>query len=172
MDYTKLIDIAAYTLPALITAGVSYFFFQKHTENEENRRNYLLLKESRKEVLPLKIQAYERMALFLERTNPIKLVLRVAPQGADKNAYENLLIQTIEQEFEHNLTQQIYISDACWEIINKAKNAVIQNIRWTTTQVENAQELRERILTDLASEKDVPNVIALSYLKTEIQHYL
>jgi len=167
MDYSKLIDIAAYTLPSIITGGVAYYFFNSYLKNEDGRRRYLLHKDSQRHALPLRLQAYERMALFLERINPGKLLVRVAPLSTDKNDYEALLIRHIEQEFEHNLTQQVYVSDECWNIIITAKNTIIQTIRKTTLQAENADKLREMILMDLA-EKQSPTVLALSYIKNEI----
>lgn len=167
MDYSKLIDIASYTLPSIITGGVAYYFFNSYLKNEDGRRRYLLHKDSQRHALPLRLQAYERMALFLERINPGKLLVRVAPLSTDKNDYEALLIRHIEQEFEHNLTQQVYVSDECWNIIITAKNTIIQTIRKTTLQAENADKLREMILMDLA-EKQSPTVLALSYIKNEI----
>lgn len=171
MDYSKLIDIAAYTLPSIVTGGVAYYIFNSYLQNEEGRRRFLLHKESQKTALPLRLQAYERMALFLERINPGKLLVRVAPLSTDKNDYESLLIHHIEQEFEHNLTQQVYISDECWNVILTAKNTIIQTIRKTTLQVENADKLREKLLTDLL-EKQSPTVLALSFIKNEITKIL
>ncbi|ESU21203.1 hypothetical protein FEDK69T_25700 [Flavobacterium enshiense DK69] len=171
MDYSKIIDIAAYTLPSIVTGGVAYYIFNSYLKNEEGRRRFLLHKESQKTALPLRLQAYERMALFLERINPGKLLVRVAPLSIDKNDYESLLIHHIEQEFEHNLTQQVYISDECWNIILTAKNTIIQTIRKTTLQVENADKLREKLLTDLL-EKQSPTVLALSFIKNEITEIL
>lgn len=167
MDYSKLIDIAAYTLPSLITGGVAYFFFNAYLKNEDGRRRFLLHKDAQKNALPLRLQAYERMALFLERINPGKLLVRIAPLSTDKVDYEALLIRHIEQEFEHNLTQQVYISDDCWNVILTAKNTIIQTIRKTTLKAENADKLREMILTDLM-EAQSPTVLALSFIKNEI----
>ena len=129
MDTTKIIELLSYTLPALITGAVAYYFFQMHTKNEEGRRRFVLQKELQKNALPLRLQAYERMVLFLERINPTKLLIRITPISENKNDYENYVIAQIEQEFEHNLTQQIYMSDDCWTIIMTAKNATIQMIR-------------------------------------------
>ena len=169
MDSSKWIELLAYTLPALITGIIAYYFFNAHLKNEEGRRRYLLQKELQKEALPLRLQAYERMALFLERINPAKLLIRIAPFSYDKNAYENFLIQQIEQEFEHNLTQQIYLSEDCWTVITTAKNSIIQNIRKATMseKVDTSHKLREVILSNLL-DKQSPSYIAVSYLKTEV----
>jgi RNase H-fold protein (predicted Holliday junction resolvase) len=169
MSNQELFQLLAYTFPAIITAVIAYFFFKMHTENEEKRRRYLLHKEHHKDVLPLRLQAYERMALFLERIHPSKLLIRVIPFSTDKNDYERLLIHHIEQEFEHNLAQQIYISDECWTVINTAKSTTIQNIRRAnmSEKVDSANKLREVILSDLL-DKTAPSQTALSYVKSEV----
>jgi hypothetical protein len=169
MDTTKIIELLSYTLPAIVTGLVAYYFFDLHTKNEEGRRRYLLNKQAQKNALPLRLQAYERMSLYMERINPTKLLIRIAPISNDKNDYENLIITQIEQEFEHNLTQQIYMSDECWTIIVTAKNATIQMIRKASIngRVDNADKLREVVLSDLM-EKQSPSNAALAYIKNEV----
>lgn len=173
MDTLKIIELLAYCLPALITGIVAYSFFKNHTKNEEGRRRYLLQKEAQKNALPLRLAAFERMALFLERLNPTKLLTRIVPFSSDKNEYETFVIMQIEQEFEHNLTQQIYMSDECWTIIVTAKNATIQMIRnaGKNERVDSADKLREIILSDLM-EKQSPSNAALAFLKHEVNEFL
>ena len=169
MDSTKIIEILAYTLPSIITGGVAYYLFNSYFKDQQNTRRWLIQKEVQKEALPLRLQAYERMSLFLERINPTKLLIRTAPISPDKNDYENLIIAHIEQEFEHNLTQQIYMSDECWTIIVTAKNATIQMIRKAnrSERVDSADKLREVVLNDLM-EKQSPSNAALAYIKNEV----
>lgn len=171
METTKIIELLSYTLPAIITGVVAYYFFNLHTKNEEGRRRYLLNKDTQKDALPLRLQAFERMTLFLERINPGKLLIRLSPNSENKNDYENLLISSIEQEFEHNLTQQIYMSDECWTVIVTAKNATIQMIRRTnmSDRVDTANKLREVIMNDLM-DKQSPSAVALSYIKNEVKY--
>ena len=119
--------------------------------------------------MPLRLQAYERMALFLERITPSKLLIRVTPISSDKEQYESLLIQNIENEFEHNLSQQIYVSDKCWNIISAAKNATIQIIRKASLleKTDTANKLREVVLTEMM-ERHSPSDAALSFIKQEV----
>ena len=169
MDSTKIIEILAYTIPSLITGGVAYYLFNSYFKDQQNTRRWLLQKEAQKDALPLRLQAYERMSLYLERINPTKLLIRIIPLSNDKNDYENLVISQIEQEFEHNLTQQIYMSDKCWTIILTAKNATIQMIRMAAQKetVENANQMRELILNDLL-EKQSPSNAAFAFIKQEV----
>ena len=116
----------------------------------------------------MRLQAYERMALFLERIAIPSLVVRVAPKSSDKVAYENLLISSIEKEFDHNLSQQIYMTDECWNVIKAAKNATIQIIRSAgMSEADSADKLREDILNQ-TMEKQSPSATALSFVKKEI----
>ena len=169
METTKIIELLSYTLPAIITGVVAYYFFNLHNKNEENRRSFLLNKEAQKDALPIRLQAFERMTLYLERINPTKLLIRITPISEDKNDYENYVIAQIEQEFEHNLSQQIYMSDECWTIIVAAKNTTIQMIRRAnlSERVDSANKLREVILNDLM-DKQTPSNTALAYIKNEV----
>ena len=169
MDNSKILEILAYTLPSIITGAVAYYLFNSYFKDQQNTRRWLLQKENQKDSLPLRLQAYERMALFLERINPSNLLIRITPFSSDKNQYENLIIEHINQEYEHNITQQIYLSDECWTIIQTAKNTTIQNIRKTNMneKVDSANKLREAILRDLLDSQS-PSTIALSFLKDEV----
>ncbi|MCX6171946.1 MAG: hypothetical protein NT048_03795 [Flavobacterium sp.] len=173
MHTDKLLELAFYTLPALITGTVAYYLFDNYFKDQQNTRRWLLQKENQKQSLPMRLQAYERLALFLERINAAKLLIRVAPLSDDKNDYERLLIHHIEQEYEHNLAQQIYVSEECWTIITTAKNTTIQNIMKTnmSEKVDNAHKLRETILNDLLNSQSSSS-IALSYLKNEVKNIL
>lgn len=173
MNTDKIIELAFYTLPALITGGVAYYLFNSYFADQQNTRRWLAQKENQKLSLPIRLQAFERLALYLERINPAKLLLRVAPMSDNKTEYENFLIQHIEQEFEHNLSQQIYVSDNAWTIILTAKNTTIQLIR-KSAKNENfttSHQLREGILSDLVN-VEAPSNIALSFLKSEVSDIL
>ncbi len=169
MDSERVIDMFLFAVPSLITGLIAYYFFKEHTKNEDGRRRFLLKKELQVNALPTRLQAYERLTLFLERISPSRLLIRVSPSNLNKEDYESLLIQTIEQELEHNLTQQIYVSEKCWNIISAAKNATIQLIRKASLleKTTTADKLREVILTEMM-ERRAPSDAALSLIKDEI----
>ncbi|HET8810279.1 MAG TPA: hypothetical protein VFM65_08450 [Flavobacteriaceae bacterium] len=169
MNETDLLQFFFNLLPALIVAVVAYYFFSLHVENENRRRRFALRKENQKKALPLRLQAYERMALFMERISPGSLLLRLKPVNDNKHDYENMLIKSIEQEFEHNIAQQIYISEECWNAIKASKNATISIIRKSnmSEKVDSPDKLREVILTDLLDKK-APSEAGLAYIKNEV----
>ncbi len=168
MTGDQIFQLFAYLLPSVVTGAIAFYFFRMHTNNEEGRRRYLLHKDTQATTLPIRLQAYERMALFLERISIPSLVVRVAPKSADKDAYEKLLIKNIENEFEHNLSQQIYLTDECWNIIKAAKSATVQMIRKAAmSETDSADKLREDVLTE-TMDKQNPSATALAFVKKEI----
>ena len=168
-EATQVISYVAYLLPAIVVGIVAYYFFKGHTANEEGRRRYLVQKEAQKQVLPIRLQAYERITLFMERTDLTKLLVRVKPFSDSKEDYENLLINNIEQEFEHNLSQQIYVSPECWNIVNAAKNATIHIIRQGNMHVKegNVDKMRQYLVQQFMEEAS-PSQKALAYIKKEV----
>ena len=84
MNSERIIDLILYAIPALITGIIAYYFFKEHTKNEDGRRRFLLHKDIQVNALPLRLQAYERMTLFLERISPNNILVRVVPKSSNK----------------------------------------------------------------------------------------
>ena len=151
-------------------ALVIIYKFLKDYLSYQNKNKFLSRNDSIKsDILKVKLQAYERLALFLERISLTNLLTRVPPISTKKEDYQYLLIQTIEQEFEHNMLQQIYVSEECWNIILTAKNSNIQYIRNcdTSNNTLTADKFRELVLTMTINDTS-SSVVALSYLKNEV----
>jgi len=170
MNNNNIIQLFFYILPAIIVGLVAFYFFRMYMLNEEKRRMFLIRKENQKEALPLRLQAYERMALYLERISFGKLLIRIKTDNLTAEEYANVLTSNIEIEFEHNLAQQIYITGECWNVIKTSKNATIGIIRKTLKQEEitSADKLREVILSGLM-EQQAPTETALDYIKKEVR---
>ncbi|MBA6157037.1 hypothetical protein H3Z83_10955 [Tenacibaculum sp. S7007] len=164
----KIIEGLAYALPALITGGVAYLILSRFIEQDNNEKKFNALVDKKRESLPIKLQAYERMLLFCERINPTKLLLRVNPIGTDTNSYLQLLIGNIEQEFEHNLVQQLYISEDSWKAVLAAKLSIIAKLRKVAETAETAKDLRENVLIDY-SQSENPTQTSIAYLKQEVK---
>ena len=170
---TELLEILKYTVPSLVSGAVAYYFFKEFAKSDANLQNFLQLKEDKKFSKTLRLQAYERMTLFLERISPANLVVRIKAQNENKQAYELSLIHTIETEFEHNLTQQIYISEECWNVISTAKNATVQLVfdAAKDLNVSNSDQLREAIIKKVMN-KQAPSDTALAFIKEEVSSLL
>jgi hypothetical protein len=164
----QVLGLMVYCIPALVTGVIAFLFFREHTDNENNRRNFILKESIQKESLPIRLQAYERLTLFLERISPQNLLKRVSPISQEVEDYKSLLIQTVEQEYEHNLSQQIYVSDPCWRIVSAAKNSTIQTIvSFKNKDVNTANDIRP-LLLDILQNNEVTTEMALNFLNEEV----
>ena len=175
MDFNKnmmdILEILSYTIPSLVTGGVAYYFFNSFLQFNAKEKELALLADRKKESLPLKLQAYERMLLFCDRINPVKLLVRIKPIDDDTNRYLQLLIRNIEQELEHNFVQQIYLSDTAWNAILAAKNAVIHQLKQLAEETDDAQTLRENALLKYTKALP-PTDTAITILKNEVRKLL
>ena len=157
-----------YAIPALVTGAVAYFVMSGLRKQETNEKKLDLLAQKKKESLPIRLQAYERMLLFCERINPIKMLVRIKPIGDSSEAYLQLLLASIEQEFQHNMVQQLYISDECWSVVIASKTAVINKLKQVSNACESATDFRESVLLEY-SKKAPSTDTAVAFLKNEVK---
>ena len=129
-------------------------------------------KKSQSVTLPLRLQAYERMALFLERIDPNQLVLRIHAAGLTISQEQNLLLMAIRSEFEHNISQQIYLSDAVWQRVCEAKSDIESIITTVAADYDKDADSREfaETLLSVAAEKPVVEM-AIHILKADMQKW-
>ncbi len=128
--------------------------------------------EEQKIILPLRLQAYERIILFLERITPNNLIMRLNRAELSAAQFQLLLIKAIREEFEYNLSQQLYISSRAWELVKNAKEETISMINQASSKVSESATSAEliRVLFEqyLGKEKQ-PVDFALDEVKMEIQ---
>lgn len=164
------LEILKYTFPALLMLLMAYMMLSNFTENEENRRSYYLRKEVQKQALPIRMQAFERITLFLERITPNSLLVRIPAKGLNKNEYQALLLKTIRNEFEYNLSQQIYVSEEAWQMVVTAKSATVSIVNRVASQLpddSSGVELSKKILEHAMELGTFPTRNAIHYLKNE-----
>ena len=145
--------------------------FKGFIHQQSSVKELELLAQKKKESLPIKLQAYERLLLFCERINPVKMMVRIQPLSSNTSEYLRLLIGNIEQEFEHNLVQQIYISNDSWTAILATKNAIINKLKKVAETSNSANDLRENVLIDY-SKTLPPTDTAISFIKNEVKKLL
>ncbi|KUG09565.1 hypothetical protein [Solirubrum puertoriconensis] len=173
MDTTALIiDLLKITLPALIVAGTVYYLIQQYLEKDQQRRLIELRLENAKAVLPIRLQAYERITLLLERMTPNNLLVRLSSAGQTATEYHRLLVQEIRAEYEHNLSQQLYMSPEAWAQVRQAKENVLTMINKAYQTLPNQQqargtELAKRVLETLIADEIDPTAPALNAIKRE-----
>ncbi|MCE3229242.1 MAG: hypothetical protein K0S32_3793 [Bacteroidetes bacterium] len=167
-----LIEILKIILPAGAVFAAAYLLVQKFLANEQKRRDHELKKASQSAITPLKIQAYERIVIYLERIHPNTLVVRVNKHGMTSHQLHQELIKAIKSEYEHNLSQQIYLSHNSWELVKTAKEEIIKLVNISATKVpheNSSNDLAMMVLNITANvDKRLPNEVALEYVKKEI----
>lgn len=167
-----IIDLLKIILPATVVFLAVFFLFQKFFKNEQERRDHDIRKAALSLTTPQKIQAYERIVIFLERINPSNLVVRVNKHGFTARQLHQDLIQSIKAEYEHNISQQIFVSASTWELVKTSKEELIKLINIAATKVPGdapSNELAMMILNIVGGlDKKMPSEVAIEYAKKEI----
>ena len=157
-------------LPSMIVAVAAFFIVKYFIENDQKKKVLELKFQSKNITTPVRLQAYERMALFLERIEPNQLHFRVNNPELTAAQMQAVLLSTIRSEYEHNMSQQIYISPEVWESIKRAKENVVNAINIAAGNLPPeamAIDLDSAIFQITAEES--PIAAAMKNLKKEIQ---
>jgi uncharacterized protein YjaZ len=167
-----LLEVVKISIPALIVAVTVYFTIRKAYE-KELKKQVLDLKHSSKEVItPIRLQSYERIALFLERMKPESLLLRNPTNSLSAAQYRMVLLSAVRSELEHNLSQQVYISSALWDATKKAKEETVKIINVADGKVgfdASGTDLATKILEIYVELQYSPSDDALNLLRQEIK---
>ncbi|NOZ45267.1 MAG: hypothetical protein GXO79_00640 [Chlorobi bacterium] len=171
----NIAEILKYTIPALIVFLTAYLLISKMLNNFDKIRNAELIMENQKITTSLKLQAYERLVLLLERLSPDALIMRISKNNMTSKQLHTSLLSAIRSEFDHNLSQQIYISAKAWSVIKGAKENLIKLINNAAEKVEPDKPsvlLSKAIIERLMEIDKPPTQIAIDYLKEELQVFI
>ncbi len=173
MDITQyLLDILKLIIAGLAVFFCAYYIVKSHFDNYAALKELELRNSVSKEILPLRLQAHERMALFLERINPSNMLLRLHVNGLSASEMHQLITNEVKAEFQHNLSQQIYLSNNAWQIIRRVKDDTLSLVNNAYAGIgENARgvELSKTILNHLSGIEENPYDMALMVVKQDIQ---
>lgn len=164
-------EILKIVLPATVVFLTAYFLFRDMLDNSQKQREFELKMKNKNKITPVRLQAYERLALLLERISPQSLLMRVSPSEINASEYHQQLLSHIRQEFEHNFSQQIYVSAILWETIRGARENLIGIINKSAEEIGNeasAFALSKKIIENYINEENQAIVIAMNELKKEI----
>ena len=112
-------------LLAVMTIVGGYFFFSGNKNDSQSNTGS---KDKDGVIVPLKVQAYERLVLYLERIRFSVLVKRIFMPGMSRSDLQFALIQNVQDELEHNLAQRLYVSEPVWFNIIIVKDEVLKSI--------------------------------------------
>ena len=165
------LDTFRTVFPSILILIVVYLMMSNFLDNEDKRRKSERIRASQRQSLPIRMQAYERLALFLERISPNSLLLRVKAGKLTNQEYLLLLEQNIRNEFEHNLSQQIYVSDKMWEMVVASKStmtSIVNTVSADLSPEASGADLSKAILKACMKMENLPSKSALSYLRQEV----
>ena len=177
-------QVMMYTIPALVVLISVWIVMSKLFKDEEQKRLWELKKASQKEVSPTRLRAYERLVLVLERTQPEALVMGLSERL--ESAGESLinlsvtkmqqeLLRTVRLEFDHNLSQQVYVSDETWAKIIGARDEIAAFISSMAIQMpkdSTSMDYAKVLMTAYRNNGETPHQIALEALKDEARGLL
>lgn len=183
----EVFEILKILIPPVVVGFVVYVLMKKQHDKELKLISILKPKDSKPQetqvltsssfnekqiILPLKIQAYERIMLFLERIEPSSLVMRIHKPGMSAKLLHADLLKAIREEYGHNVSQQMYVSNNSWNLVVQAKEETVNIINGGLNKVDdNATgiDLSRAIFESMMGMKQSPTNIAVNYVKQEVQ---
>jgi hypothetical protein len=172
-DITLIIlEILRITLPTLIIAIALYYLIKQFMDREYKRRLLDLRLKNTDTILPIRLQAYERVCLFLERIHPSNLFVRVSPAGYSASEYLSILTSEIRSEYSHNLSQQVYMTEQAWSMVQEAREGLVTQLNKAYQQMPDktkGSDLARRVLEAMMQEEEMDLINrALVFVKREI----
>lgn len=163
-------EIFKYILPAFIVMMTAYLLLDKMLNAEAKRRQRERSSGTEAAIVPIRLRAYERLMLLLERTNPGTMVLQVIQPGMKSIELQTKLLSYIRQEFEHNFSQQIYVSDSLWRAITLTEENLSKLINTTASHFkpdDSASAFAETLIRIYSEADRNPTQMAIELLKAE-----
>lgn len=172
MEY--IADLLKIVLPAGLVIYGMYLTIMSFLKKDREKMLIDLKTHNTQTVLPIRLQAGERLCLLLERITPNNLIRRVNnPEYSARELY-SLLLSEVREEFNHNLSQQVYFSDETWEGVRRAMESVVTIVNTAMQDMnENARglDLAKRIFQITLEQKNDAIQMALKEVKSEIRIY-
>ena len=170
-----LYQVATIVIPAIIILFFAYYLFSRSFNEYLNLRFNAPNLAGNDQLLSYRLQAHERMIVFIERINPSNLLIRLHQQGIGVLELQTLVIAEINSEYQHNITQQLYIEEETWNVIRKLKDDTIAMIGNGVTGLDpdaTGVDLSRKVLQHMSTMKENPYDLTLSLIKQGIAQKL
>ena len=168
----QVIEIIKISLPASIVLYATYLLTRSFLQKELESIRLESKVKTNETILPLRLQAYERICLFLERSSPNNLIIRLNDQKMTAKEFQQRLLSEVREEFNHNLAQQVYIGDEAWDLAKGAieqLNAVINEAGSEVNEQASSLDLAKLIFQKVVQWEKDPIQTALLFVKKEIR---
>ena len=169
-----LIEFGKLLIPALLVLYAMYLTVKSVLEKDIERKEVDLKIKNYETILPLRLQAYERIALLLERISPNNIMLRLNNPGLSAKEFQIILVKEIREEFNHNLSQQIYIDENTWVLVRKAVEDTINLINQSAMNLKEeakGMDLTKTVFAEIMQNEVDSIKHALSQLKKEVSQF-
>tara|TARA_B100000795_G_scaffold269708_1_gene260021 strand:- start:676 stop:1197 length:522 start_codon:yes stop_codon:yes gene_type:complete len=166
----EFLNILMGIVPAVVVGVVSYMLINRFLEAETGRHVMEIKKETVRYSVPVRMQAYERMILLLERLDPVKAVNRVIQPGMTSRELQKKVIADLRNEFDHNITQQLYVSKTAWLEVKKAKDESMKILAITMSRTPDhgdAMGYTKMLIQVLAEVQSSPTGEAIEVVRRE-----
>lgn len=166
------IELLKLLIPAAVVLYAAYLLVRAFIQREIDIKKLEVRSKSIETILPSRLHAYERMTLFLERMNPQNLLIRINSPGLTAKEFHHMLLGEVRNEYNHNVSQQVYISEELWNLIKSAKEDLIVTINESANEMTpeaSGLDLSKKIIEKYLNRSVDPLNHALSELKQEIQ---
>lgn len=165
-------EFLKFLVPALLVLYAMYLTVKAFIQKDLEQKILDIKMKNQEVVLPIRLQAFERMALFLERITPNNLVLRLNDGSYSAKQFQQVLLSEIREEYYHNLSQQVYMADATWELVKNAMEEIIVIINQSgsgLTEDAKSIDLARQIFERMLEKNSDPVADAMKSLKNEIK---
>lgn len=165
------LEILKYTLPSAVMLVTVVIMMKIFFKQEENKFRFEQYKQNNNIVLPIRLRAYERLAIFLQRTTPESMLTRLDFSGLTVVQLQQMLHKVVRDEFEHNVSQQIYVSPQTWNLVVEARESIIKLINITASQLApdiSAMTLAQTLIATYAASNNPPTETALEFITHEV----
>ncbi|PLX23800.1 MAG: hypothetical protein C0599_03675 [Salinivirgaceae bacterium] len=166
-----MLEILQYILPSIVVFAAVYIVLHFHLKQQREKQKIEVLLNNRKTIIPIRLQAYERLILFLERITPEALIMRHQRPELTVYDLQTKLLKSIRGEFDHNLSQQLYISNDAWKMVRNSRENLVKLINSCAEQLDPkkpAMHLSKTLLEESTGTND-PTSKAINFLKEEAQ---
>ena len=123
-----LIEFGKIIIPAALVLYAMFLVIKSFINAELDKKRLEVRSKSIETVLPNRLHAYERICLFLERISPNQLIVRLNNGNYTAREFQKILLNEIREEYNHNVSQQLYTSEQAWELVKSAKEDLIVTI--------------------------------------------
>jgi len=173
MDLLPFIkDIVKFTLAGAGVVWIAFYLVKPYLERDEKMQLLEFRKTISNQTLPLRLQAYERLVLFIERVNPANMLLRLNATSYSAHELYSLAVEEIRNEYQHNITQQIYVSGRAWNVVKHVKEdtlGIINNALRSLPETASGLDLSKTILGHLSQLEDNPYDIGANMLRKDLE---